>query len=600
MFFLPYIAAYIAYYFLKGPINAPNRILSGISAHLPSLLQVFRVIHVVHLGLAVFSLTSVLRQYRNNRHELAGVRWHALVPWFALFALFLIPGAYLEYPADPWEHLARVNRWKEVASFETGLGWVYKQCTYFLTYSVLGSFSIGAQLRLLDVYQAVLSTVLSWQYYRLARSCGLTSRASMVFTFAQALLLGNDLFGFYRYYVFSSSLFAQLGAVAAIRIAIDLSNYFRPAGTDENSDAIQARRSFRPVLGVLALSIALAFATISHVQGLGIAGFGISAVVMWHLGKIGLRFLAVTVAILLFVNVGAMLLIPLNPSVELFFRTRGWINAWDGFDLFSYGSSAARRMILILGISGILNLVAGLFLWRRNRLVAWLTLTPVLALQLPLLTLPLLSFFAGQNPEGIQVFHRLFFAIPPGLALVVGGGAALDWMTKRFAEQSRGGESRFSAQAIPFGVLVMISALFVCGPAQYPYCNRLWNNWSMTPKDFAMTHVITNFYDDKDISPAVRRPDTIVVASAAVSNALQSYFPVRTLFSSQERLMHLPSPRTPAQDLVRTELAAQSQPPGVKIIRVPLGPTATYTPQSYAAYLSHHWNPAEVAFAATK
>lgn len=37
-------------------------------------------------------------------------RWHLLF-WTGLFAFFLLPGALIEFPLDPWEHLRRIYRW---------------------------------------------------------------------------------------------------------------------------------------------------------------------------------------------------------------------------------------------------------------------------------------------------------------------------------------------------------------------------------------------------------------------------------------------------------------------------------------------------------
>ena len=46
----------------------------------------------------------------------------------------------------------------------------------------------------------------------------------MLFVVLQTVLFGNNIFGFYRYYGISSSIFAQIGAVALVRVAIELAS----------------------------------------------------------------------------------------------------------------------------------------------------------------------------------------------------------------------------------------------------------------------------------------------------------------------------------------------------------------------------------------
>jgi len=137
--------------------------------------------------------------------------------------LFWIPGVYLEWPADPWEHYARINEWSWLHTVGEHTAWA--KSSYFLAYSLLGWIHPPTrQLFWLDFYYTGACLLLCWQYYRLARAVGLGERASFIFVLVQALTFGNNIFGFYRYYGISSSLFAQLGAIALIRVAIEFAN----------------------------------------------------------------------------------------------------------------------------------------------------------------------------------------------------------------------------------------------------------------------------------------------------------------------------------------------------------------------------------------
>ena len=113
------------------------------------------------------------------------------------------------FPADPWEHLSRINscqHFNKVGEYYAATKWAY-----FFAYSLFGHVQIDAQLAGLDIYSAMGSLLLCWQYYRLARAVGLSERSSLLFVLLNALVFGDNLFGFYRYYGMSSTVFGKVG-----------------------------------------------------------------------------------------------------------------------------------------------------------------------------------------------------------------------------------------------------------------------------------------------------------------------------------------------------------------------------------------------------
>lgn len=605
-FLIPYLVVYLIYAWLKWPLNADGREtidvlkvegLRSTGLRPPCLLHVYWSMHALHIMTGALSLYAYWKNTIIHRQRLDMLRQFIL--WLLLGMLFYIPGIYMEFPSDPWEHYARINRWKELASLGTAMGWFYKQTYYFFAYSLLGKLPVLEQLRGLDIYQAALSLLLSWQYYRLARACGLRMGAAMLFTLAQSLLFGNDLFGFYRYYILSSSAFSQLGAIAAIRLAIHLSNYYKSAPGDANPIL---RGRYTTVRCLLALVLSLGLSGLNHVQGLAIGGLGIFAVMIWHAAKWGRRTFLGLVGLLLIASVGCSLLWARNPLIDSFYKANGWLNAWNGFDLFSTHSYAARRTMLILGGLGLLNLVAALALLRRNHIAGWLTVVPILSLQLAFLSIPLVNIFARASPDGIIAFHRLFFAIPAGLALVVHGQHLFDsaWL-RAFLTRKVSGRGLASprpccpgsAGALPFLLLLLVLFYLVVTPTRYPNCNRIWNAWSSVPMDLRMSNVLVDFYGNPAHQSGTSR--TFVVTSAATSNVLQAYAPISSLFSSQERLLHLPQPRSPSADLMRIEAFKSPVGSVLPFIVVPPQPGFVFTPQSLTGYLSGHWNPVEAS-----
>jgi hypothetical protein len=613
-FLIPYLAAYLLYAWLKWPVNPVDGEQWTV---IPCLLHVYWGLHATHLVLGVIALRSWCKSSRQGNGSLpapglpspASEVFYRLLPWIFLGLIFWIPGAYLEWPSDPWEHFARISRWKEIEIMPYGdVGSYYKPSFYYFAYSILGHLPVYWQLSALDVFEATVALLVSWQFYRLARTCGLTVRISMLATLVQALIIGNDIFGFYRYYGLSSTAFSLLGSLAFVRIGITVSQRrFFPLPDNDDPDSIvrepSAVRSF-----IIPLLFALILSTLNHIQGLAIAGLGCLAVVIRHGIKCHARVMLWVIFLLIAASIALVLYWPVQPPVNTVYRTQTWLNVWFGFDIFSPTSNAGRRVIIILGIIGLLNVGAGIILACRNHIVGWLTITPLLVLELPLFSLPLANYLAKISPEVILVFHRLIFAIPPGLALVtlcatLSKQPVANWFSPRSIVQKGGSVHwlRFPAFSASLPICTMIAGclLLVCMPASYPYCNRAWNIFSVTPDDLKMKSLLTDFYQNPKREMSLRNPPIFVVANSGVSVTLQSFSPIGSLFNSQERLLHGPPPRSPSSDLVRIEKSLETPLLHGQLIYYWPKPTFTFTPQSHAGFLSQHWNPAEVALAYT-
>lgn len=608
VFLLPYVAVYFLYVWLKWPLNAGpvGAVNSELGVLVPPLLHVFWFVHGLHLILGGFAFGSWWQ--RSAILESGWSMFWRLLPWLFLGLLFWIPGAYLEYPADPWEHWGRMNRWKELVVIGADPGWFYKNTFYFLAYSFGGKLPLPVGTIALDFYYAVLCLLLSWQYFRLARACGLSGPAATSFAFLQPILLGSNLFGFYRYYILSSTAFAQLGAIVAIRLAVVLSERLRPAAG--NPSPASRHAGDRQPIGLLAVSIvgSLFFAAANHLQGVAIGGLGLLGVFLWHVAKYGLRPLALTVGGMGLASVLSVILWAQHPLISDLQRSQGWLNAWGGFDFFSIHSAAAQKMMQVVGIFGLVNLLAGVILLGRNHVAAWLTVTPFLALQCGFISIPLAHVLAKDGAEGIMTFHRFFFAVPAGLAIVVVGQyyAEGGWRVRRpqtSADASRltNPEAPGAVQPVPSWIpLALLLAVCLCITvisAKFPYNNRLWHSWATVPADLRMTNVLADLHDLPALPAAVVDLKFVVVASAAVSNLLQDFKPTSTLFSTRERLMHYPERRSPSSDQQRIEAYLRSIPAGSPrpAVLSPSPLTYLFTPQSQAGYLSQHWNPTEVS-----
>jgi hypothetical protein len=659
-FLIPYLAGYLLYWWLKWPVNPGSVGASGgspgpslVQSFAPPLLYVYWVLHAINAILAVIALVSWWRgraagiackqaPTQNNSQEAAkgdgspenGGRSPSpslslslkITPWLLLALLFYIPGVYLEFPADPWEHYARINGWSYLQTVGEHSYWA--KSSYFLAYSLLGRIAPPTrQLFWLDFYYTGVCLLLCWQYFRLARAVGLGERASMMFVILQTVLFGNNIFGFYRYYGISSSIFAQLGAIALIRMAIDFAkgNHEAPDDlatkdtesteigtgvlghekTQEGSRKIaqffarlcallRRKKSAQPSaheviackqapiaplsplppakwLGLLAVrfpgfplsrfsvsgfplsrfaclplsafqvalcaACLLALIAFNHVQGLGIAGLGLLAVIIWRLieWKRSMVFWLAVAAIAL--SVAAVLWWPRNPALDAAYRPAGWLTAWYGFNVFAFALPVGDRTLQIVGLLGLFNLAAGLLLLRRNDLVGWLTITPLIALSLPFIAIPFAGALAQHGGAGnIITFQRMLFAIPAGLALVALGDQFLQRITnQKPGVRSFAGFSVSRFPAFPLSLLSLATLLVV--PANGPYYNRSWQALMIPPDDLMMKPIILT-----GESAAIRMDSAKhlrLVATAAVANVFNTIYPCR--FPYSERLIGHPA-----------------------------------------------------------
>ena len=584
-FLVPYLAVYLLYAWLKWPVNPAgdaSGVVKGINESvtpfphslIPSLLHVYWFLHAVHVILAAVALITWWRDKRSlqNRYqggEEAGTslrrdstrfaepsttRYPLLdtlpkaAPWVFLALIFYIPGIYLEWPADPWEHLRRINEWHAHSLVTEHTSW--RKSSYFLPYSLTQHVVGLTQLSWLNLYYTAMCLILSWQYYRLARAVGLGERAAMIFVILQALLMGNNIFSFYRYYGLSSTILAQIGAIAFTRLALEAANNpqfsFRgffflsrhrserksngnfPAPSLPHSLSTSRTTSFlhshTPSLLLLApCSLLLLFTFFNHIQGIGIAGLGILAVIVWRLIEWKRAMIGWVAGAAVVLSIATVLWFPRHPALDEVYHPQGWLTEWYGFNFFSLSSPTFERSLHILGAFGVLNLVLGLWLIvRKNHVAGWLTLTPVIALAMPCFALPFAHVLATHpHPESIITFHRFLFTVPLGLAVV----ALASSQTRRQEIDATHVVARaplpsFAPLGLTKGFVLPVAGLAgaVALSPGAPMFNRLWHSLHVTPNDLSLRHHIAawtpeNLYRAADES-------TLTIAHPLAANTL--------------------------------------------------------------------------------
>jgi hypothetical protein len=691
-FLIPYLAAYLLYYVLKWPVNAAGSeravkvagetggfALSRLHSLIPpSLLHVYWVLHAINVGLAVVALVSwwrgrwqgiackqaptallsPVKQNAGTSQESAkdvekGVsafrfQLSAFLPWLLLALLFYIPGAYMEFPADTWEHYGRINEWSWLQTVGDHTDWA--KSSYFFAYSLLGRIAPPTrQLFLFDFYYTGCCLLLCWQYYRLARAVGLERRASLLFVILQSVLFGNNIFGFYRYYGLSSTILAQLGAIAMVRIAIEYASQkfqfprlkFQGTGEFPHGDglhhkALNTTQSDMPAAhgplllspfsllqaGASALALLL-FIAFNHPQCLGIAALGLAAVVIWRL--IGWRRSMVwwLAAAALALSVATVLWWPRNPALDSGYRPGGWLTAWYGFNVFSFSTDAGDRTRQIVGFFGLINLAAALVLLRRNHVVAWLTLIPLVALCFPFVAIPFSGILAKHTTNWglIILFQRMLLAIPAGLALICAAGSRANQTVPPQSElgtptahdviacKQAPTDSRLPLSAFPLSrfaailpsassvqpsafvlLLLTLSALLLV-PANRPFYNRFWQALMVPPDDLTMHQVIeaADTMPGGGGSDGSKFGDTVPLTVPGVGSVLESAGRA-CLFDTTRLVQKSPALVT---DAIVEKLRLVD--PGVRRDEPFWAADFLYTPYSQSGFLSGHWRPWDVA-----
>ena len=583
-FLIPYLLAYLLYYRLKWPVQTS-------ASHVPPLLHVYWALHVLHLLLGFLSLLVWWREIRISNFHLLPLRSTAktgplshFLPWFLLALVFLIPGAYLEFPADPWEHLTRIMHWADQGTIQV----LYKTFGYSIPYSLFGYSHEGLRSFQIDIYYTGICLVLCWQYFRLGRAVGLSACAAFLFVLLQVLLFGNSVFSFYLYYGIASTIYSQIGAIALIRIGLEFASRKSPTENPPPSPALPTFPLFRFSAFPLSAICLLLLIALDHVQGLGIAALGLAAVAVWWLLAWRRSMAWLLIAAVLILSVATILWWPRHPAIDGAYRPLGVLTAWYGFNLFSSPPIAGNRTIQILGLFGVVNLLAGILLVRRNHVVGWLTITPVLALCLPFVAIPFAGALAQAGSWGnIIVFHRMFFAVPAGLAVVA--------LINRFQQHflNNGKEKAFHTSCVkPCALMVFALLALTTIPTRGPFYNRFWNALVKPANDLAMRRVANDFH--RYIHAAPHRADAFYASTAGLSFVLHT----------DQQVPTIPFGRTyyndgviPAADLGLVKaVLLQHLAAGDAITVVPRS-TVFYTAYSFAAICSGHWLPQEVALA---
>ncbi|HET7747686.1 MAG TPA: hypothetical protein VFM29_10330 [Vicinamibacteria bacterium] len=360
LFLVPYLAPYLLFRVAGWPA--------------PALVWVFRGLHVV----------TALLFLRFAAARIRGAHAADVLFWTGMAVLFFAPGAYLEFPADPWEHARRIFAWAGAVELDVAEHYA-DRFMYFWASTLLEHVPLEMRRPALAAYGGVWQLLLASAFHRFALRLGATEPWARVHVLATVFLFGNSAMGFYRHYALAPTVPAYVAYLGALTASIDL-----------------LERGERRQLPVILLAVV--FIVFNHRQELLLLLISWVAVAAWvgaraapsrSLGALALALLAIGC-------LSGTFLPGLLAASGARFSRWGSLPLWD----LPYRDT--------LGLHGWIGLACAVVLLRRASLLACLTLAPSALLVFPPSAAALIAVL-GDRPV---LAFRALFAFPTSFALV--------------------------------------------------------------------------------------------------------------------------------------------------------------------------------------
>lgn len=364
--------------------------------------------------------------------QIKQIRISAIALWAFLFLSFLLPGAYLEYPSDAWEHLRRIFVWQSYPTMSDNTE--MNRFAYFFNFSLLKDLEIVNRRWGLSLVAAFSQWLMTFQFSRFIRSAGISNSWNWVQVIAFITLFGTNIFSM-RYYALSGTLYgyaAYLGILQVLTV---------------RSKKLLIRTAI--VLMLLTLTVS------NHPQTFLFSAIALVVIACY-------RFLeAKRIQISPFVWGGVFVLgILLGLVLKNGFFARvygrfdpGTFSFMGGFRLFYTHSPFLETW----GIHGLLSLLLSPLVWKENRLFVLLSWVPVFLLSYPPSAYFIARFFHTDTA------YRLLFVFPTSVLTVLLFRKAV----LKFEDRLR--KLRIAPVWAGLGAIIVVAA-----PFWYPWRGRLF------------------------------------------------------------------------------------------------------------------------------
>ena len=383
LFFLPYLILYLAFWAFNAPVQV--------------LLKVFYILHILHIvGLCYFIYLKT--KFINLKD---------LFFWAVLFSLFFNVGAYLEFPSDPWTHLFRIFQWENINQIHDANS-NYK-FAYFFGFSMLGKLDPINHKFGLDGYHTFWAILTTIHFYKLALNTIKCKAWAKLATTCVLLMLGNSSFSFFSYYGISSTMLSMIAFLAALNTLVLWQNK-------------------KPNYNLFLILLALTLGIFNHPQslllfltcGTGVLFHFIIAKHDWlsffKIFGIG----SIITSILFYLIIQLPICDDFRKLLNPYKLSNEWFYFWGGFKLFSLNpeiNNSSGRCMQILGWYGILNCLSSIYLIKKNHILGWISLSPILFLLYPPFAQTLAFILLEYNV--LIVFQRILLGIPVSFSIIL-------------------------------------------------------------------------------------------------------------------------------------------------------------------------------------
>jgi len=436
-FFVPYLLLYL--YFKSANLE------------ISTLYNVFIILHVINLILFLVYI------YQNRNRQ--PIKVAEILFWVFLAILFLQPGAYLEFPSDPWEHFRRIFSWSAYSSVnEHPTNYKF---TYFWGWTLMSQVPPLYRRIALDLYSAFWQLLLAYQFYLLSLRLGFDKSWAKVQVVATIFLFGTNLFGFYRYYALSSTPLAYIAYLRSLIILINV----------KEGDKKQ-------VAYLLPLALIMYYNHIQELLLLFISGF---ALVLDYLTdrrqqrKIVYVTVAIAMLIALFLGayvVGNPQLLPESVSGKLGLP---YVSSWGTFRIWDFQLPYFET----IGVYGLISLLLAVVFLPKHKTLSILTLTPYLLMLFP----PFVMFFLFVlNRTDNYVTYRVLYTFPLSFILVLGLREIISSLITKL---------KLYLPRLNLTISVFILTLIISIPPTYPYRGRFWFQVYQPPAELSFKSIDT-------------------------------------------------------------------------------------------------------------
>ena len=444
-FFVPYLFFYLVFKYLHLKIS--------------DLENIFFILHIINsLGLIHY-----LYKFCSNNH------FSKLLFWLVIILLFQIPGAYLEFPSDAWEHFRRIFEWQTCVLVDDHS--TYNKFTYFWGWTLMSEVQPIYRRTALDIYSTFWQFLLAYQFYLFALRIGFSESWAKVQVLGTICLFGTNIFSFYRYYALSSTPLAYIAYLRSLTIILDSFDGKRKKAIELIFlIPIIYYNHYQEILLLLISFLAVSIANFYKQKKINkITIFGTISILI-------LCLFIVTLFVTSFQKYSLLITNFWNSYLQNYFTEKtpnsfviepnywsklGFLRIWD----------QKLPYFQTLGIYGYISMLFSIILWKKYKVLCTLTFFPLLLLFFQPFTL-----FIATLEDQYTTF-RVLYAFPYSFMLVVGFKEtfkSIYLMNQKFNINK---------------YIIIFMLIFLSLQSNLPWRGRLWHLLYNTPAQLSLINL---------------------------------------------------------------------------------------------------------------